>query len=96
MTPHLIDQSLYIDDLMSGSANVLEAFMLHKVAKHIMKWGGFNLRKWNLNSVELLKLIRQSEPCLALQSLSPNEDKSPEPPVKDLICASCWVLIETI
>ena len=77
----LIDQSLYIDDLVSGGANVSEAFTLHTVAKHIMKRGGFNLRKWNSNSVELLKLIRQYEPCLAPHSLSPNEDKSPESPV---------------
>ena len=32
----LIDHSLYIDDLVSGSANVSEAFEL---SKHVMQWG---------------------------------------------------------
>ena len=31
-----IDQSLYVDDLVSGGANVQEAFELYKTAKHIM------------------------------------------------------------
>ena len=84
-----IDHSLYIDDLVSGSANVSEAFELYKLSKHIMQRGGFNLRKWNSNSVELLKLIQQSEPCLSLHSLSDNEDKLkkyPELPEVDGMC----------
>jgi len=35
--PHLIDHSFYIDDLVSGGANVAEAFELYMVAKHIMQ-----------------------------------------------------------
>ena len=58
---NLIDQSLYVDDLVSGGTNVHEAFDVYKTAKLIMYKGGFNLRKWNSNSLELLELIRQSE-----------------------------------
>ena len=56
-----IDQSLCVGDLVSGGANVQEAFELYKTAKHIMHWGGFNLRKWNSNSSELLRLIGEAE-----------------------------------
>ena len=56
-----IDQSLYVDDLVSGGANVQEVYELYKAAKHIMYQGGFNLWKWNSNSSELLRLIHQAE-----------------------------------
>ena len=45
----LINHSLYIDDLVSGGVNASEVFTLYKVAKHIMKRRGFNLREWNSN-----------------------------------------------
>jgi len=73
----LIDHSLYIDDLVSGGANASEAFALYEVPKYIMKRGGFNLRKWNSNSVELLRLIGESEPCCALNSSSDHEPELP-------------------
>ena len=57
----LVNQSLYIDDLVSGGANVHEAFEVYKVTKHIMYRGGFNLRKWNSNSSDLLDRIRQCD-----------------------------------
>ena len=57
----LVDQSQYVDDLVSGDVNVHEAFEVYKVAKHIMYQGGFNLRKWNSNSSDLLEPIRQCE-----------------------------------
>ena len=57
----LIDQSLYVDDLVSGGANVQEAFEVYKVAKLVMYRGGFNLRKWNSNSLDLLDLIKKAE-----------------------------------
>ena len=57
----LIDQSLYVDDLVSGGTDVHEAFDVYQTAKLIMYRGGFNLRKWHSNSLELLELIRQSE-----------------------------------
>jgi len=80
----VIDHSLYIDDLVSGGANVSEAFTLYKVAKHIMQRGGFNLRKWNSNSVRLLRLIGQSEPSITSCPLGNDEDNSPESPVSSM------------
>ena len=55
----LIDQSLYVDDLLCGGATIQEALDMYEVSKHIMPQGGFNLRKWNSNSMGLLKLIQQ-------------------------------------
>ena len=56
--PEIVDilkNSLYIDDLVSGAPNEDKAFNIYKDAKKIMLEGGFNLRKWNLNSSTLVK-----------------------------------------
>ena len=52
---------LYVDDLSCSTNNDHEAFEIYSVAKEIMKKGGFNLRKWQSNSKELMKLINDSE-----------------------------------
>ena len=46
-------QALYVDDLISGEKTVEDALNLYKVAKNIMAKEGFNLRKWNSNSLKL-------------------------------------------
>ena len=56
-----MSQSFYVDDLVTGCANVAEAFSLHSKAKERMKAGGFSLHKWKTNSSDLRQQILQSE-----------------------------------
>ena len=86
----LIDQSLYVDDLVSGGANVHKAFEVYTVAKHIMYRGGFNLRKWNLNSSDLLDRIRQCECDLVSSTDLDKRDKLKE--YSDLTNSVCKLL----
>ena len=46
----LLDNSLYVDDLISGSDTVESAYNIYEKAKQIMAEGGFNLRE-GLNGV---------------------------------------------
>jgi len=55
-----------------------EVQISQKPLSYIRLPGGFNLHKWNSNSVELLKLIQQSEFCLAAGSLSNSDEKFSE------------------
>ena len=52
-----IEESLYVDDLITGADSVEDAFQLYKVAKSLMSEAGFNLRKCNSNSSSLLPMI---------------------------------------
>ena len=52
---------LYVDDSTSGFFNVKEAYDFYLNAKRIMKEGGFELRKWASNSVELMNKINRDE-----------------------------------
>lgn len=63
-----MEQSLYVDDLVSGGATEQEAFEVYKSSKWILQRGGFNLRKWNTNSTALRGMIQQSESSLALST----------------------------
>ena len=58
---HSIEESLYVDDLITGADNVEGAFQLYKVAKSLMSEAGFNLRKWNSNSSSLLSMIQANQ-----------------------------------
>ena len=49
----LLENSLYVDDLISGSDTVESAYNIYEKSKQIMAEGGFNLRKWHSNSQEL-------------------------------------------
>ena len=55
-----IKNSFYVDDLISGGSTVEETFRTYTVTKQAMLEGGFNLRKWNSNSPELLSKIASS------------------------------------
>jgi len=57
----VIENDLYVDDLITGEDSVEKAFKLYKAAKGVMSFGGFNLRKWHTNSLELHDLINQSQ-----------------------------------
>ena len=46
---------------MIGANTADEAFSLYKNAKGLMAEAGMKLRKWNLNSSELIKLIQADE-----------------------------------
>ena len=52
-----IKNLFYVDDLLTGGDTVEEAFNTYLVASKVMSEGGFNLRKWNSNSPELLTRI---------------------------------------
>lgn len=53
--------SFYVDDLITGEGNDDKAFNAYKKSNGIMAMGGFILRKWHLNSRNLLKLIESGE-----------------------------------
>lgn len=57
----LLEESLYVDDLITGEINDERAYEIYKKSKEIMSKGGFNLRKWNSNSRELLNRISKDE-----------------------------------
>ena len=56
----VIENDLYVDDLITGEDSVEKAFKLYKAAKS-MSFGGFNLSKWHTNLLELHDLINQSQ-----------------------------------
>ena len=60
----IIQDSLYVDDLVCGESSVEKAFKIYQSAKRMMLEGGFNLRKWNSNSNELLRRIQIAESML--------------------------------
>ena len=59
-------ESLHVDDLISGANNIHDAFEFYVKCKERLKNGGFNLRKFKSNSVELEKLVYEAFPedCL--------------------------------
>ena len=59
-----IYENLYVDDLSTGEKTVEEAFELYKKSKTMLKEGGFDLRKWDSNSKELLEKINDEEHVL--------------------------------
>ena len=61
-----IRDSLYVDDLVCGEATVEKACKTYRSTKQMMLEGGFNLRKWNSNSDELLHRIQIAESMLIL------------------------------
>ena len=54
-------KSLYVDDLVSGSNSVKEAFELFLKSKACLSEASFHLRKWASSSKELMSLIHMSE-----------------------------------
>ena len=62
--PQLVEQlenCLYVDDLITGTDDIEQAFKLYQNSKSIMKKVGLNLRKWNSNCASLLERIRDCE-----------------------------------
>ena len=52
MSKDLVD-SFYVDDFIGSAANVQEGEEIYNVSRRIMKEGGFHLRKWHTNEMEL-------------------------------------------
>ena len=52
-----IEETLYVDDLITGAYSVEDAFQLYQVVKSLMSGVGFNLHKWNCNPSSLLSMI---------------------------------------
>ena len=57
----LLEKSLYVDDLLSGAGDDEKALEIYHKSKRIMAGGGFNLRKWNSNSPNVMSEISKSE-----------------------------------
>lgn len=49
----VLEEDFYMDDLLSGHHTLQEAKQLQKDLIDLLKSGGFNLRKWSSNKVEL-------------------------------------------
>ena len=52
---------LYADDLSCVVVSATKAFEIYQQAKEIMLQGGFNVRKWNSNSKDLLETLSAIE-----------------------------------
>lgn len=53
--------ALLVDDLLSGAGDDGKALEIYHKSKRIMGDGGFNLRKWNSNSPNVMSEISRSE-----------------------------------
>ena len=69
----LLEQSFYVDDLLTGECNDEKAPFVYHRAKKLMAEGGFNLRKWKTNSRELQRAIAKSE-SMQTKSISAQSD----------------------
>jgi len=57
----LLEQSLYVDDLLTGESDEERGLAVYKRCKKVMSSGGFNLRKWRSNSQKLQMEIAKRE-----------------------------------
>ena len=57
----LLEKSLYDDDFLSGAGDDEKALEIYHKSKKIMAGRGFNLRKWNSNSPNVMSEISKSE-----------------------------------
>ena len=70
-------QGLYVDDSNDGADSTSDGFHWYKNAKSLMQSGGFSLRKWCTNDIELQGMIDEEERCVESTSKSVNfEDES--------------------
>ena len=57
----LLAESFYVDDFVSGALTAEEGLSIYQKAKEIMKHGGFNLRKWKTNSLNVQQGMDEME-----------------------------------
>lgn len=59
---------MYVDDFISGGDSIAETKNIQNEMELLFKKGGFNLRKWSSNSIEILNNIptnnQESTTCL--------------------------------
>ena len=77
--PDVVDKllrSFYVDDVVTGTSDEDEAYMLYRRSKKLLKEGGFNLRKFCSNSVMLQTRIDSDEglPNCRVPSTAPVEE----------------------
>ena len=72
----MLENSLYVDDLITGDDDDKAAFAIYKKSKTIMAAGGFRLRKWNSNSANLIEEIAKLE--VSSQQTSDSSDATKE------------------
>ena len=70
----VLKESIYVDDIVTGSLDEDSALNLYKEAKDILRTGGFNLRKFVTNSPALQRAIDQSEEPLSTASSTSMQD----------------------
>ena len=63
----LLEQSLYVDNLLTGESDEERGLSVYKRCKKVMSSGGFNIRKWpsNLRKLQMQITKLESSPGLA-------------------------------
>ena len=69
----LIEDSMYVDDLISGAENDRKAFDVYQGSKTILAEGSFHLCKWHSNSSELTKRIGSAKSTENMAMIPENE-----------------------
>ena len=62
--PELVDlllRSIYVDDVIMGASDMEMALKLYEGSKRILKEGGFNLRMFATNALQLQKAVDAAE-----------------------------------
>lgn len=70
----IIQDSFYMDDLMSGAETIDEAKKIYEETNKILESGGFEMQKWSSNSDDLLRFI-QMERGVSTDNLEIKIDK---------------------
>ena len=68
---HSLNQSLYVDDLVTGADIVESSLSTYQAVKGLMAEGSFNLRKWHSNSPQLMDKISRLEQDNEVDSTRP-------------------------
>ena len=68
--------SLYADDVNQGAYSVESAISQYEISKKLMKEGGFNLRKWNSNSQDVMEYIKVKEQIQPSESRTSEDDQT--------------------
>ncbi|GBO06104.1 hypothetical protein AVEN_55895-1 [Araneus ventricosus] len=79
MTHELLENSLYVDDLITGPENIESAFKSSLEAFNIVKDVSMNLRKWETNSVELRDRWRKERLEIDESNYSVNDNSALTP-----------------
>lgn len=56
-----LKQDFYVDYVMTGANNLQEALNIQRELINILKKGGFPLRKWSANSIQLLQTVPKKD-----------------------------------